>query len=229
MVTVEQNVAIKTAIRSDLRYIVPGVPTRYFYQRGAVPVRRSPPPPGTDVEPIPPAPVPCPCPAEPVVDKLRINIASAASHVIIRGASGYRIKIFYLTLTVGGDVNITFYDGANAFSGAMDFGGASEPRGIVMPHDGIAVPLDVGNDFKILLSAAVQVSGFVVYSYIDPGSGVYPGPAPPSPGPYLPPSPTPSTPVPSPIVIVPPSVWPVTIPEPVVSPSPIIYPGRWIS
>jgi hypothetical protein len=165
-VTIEQNIAIKKAIRNDLRYIVPGVPNRWFYKRGpwsprsAVTVQY--------IEGLPPgegAEVPGAAYPE-VIEKAMIDIATAATHIIVPYASGRRIKIHFLTLTVGGEVNMTLYDGLFPFTGAMDFGGTSEPRGIVMPPDGIPIPLHLNADFKILLSAAVQVSGFVLYSYV---------------------------------------------------------------
>lgn len=166
-VTIEQNVAIKRAIRNDLRYITPGVPNRYFYRRG--PWR-----PrsigninfigngyGEETEPGTPGPT--------VVDlvnrKAIINVATAATHEIIPANPGRKIKINFLTFTVGGDVNITLYDGAFAFTGAMDFGGAGEPRGIVLPPDGQAIELNDSAAFNMLLSAAVQVSGFVLYTF----------------------------------------------------------------
>lgn len=166
-VTIEQNKAIKKAIRNDLRYIKPQVRDRWFYERGpwrprsvsvvsyigAAVEGEEAPAPGPSIEYIE------------TVDNAVINIATAATHEIIPAAPGRRIKIWFLTLTVGGDVNITFYDGAVAFSGAMDFGGTSEPRGIVMPPDGKCIPIGENNAFKILLSAAVQVSGFCLYSY----------------------------------------------------------------
>lgn len=167
-VTVEQNQAIKRAIRNDLRYITPGVPNRYFYRRGAW-RPRSPYPvtfigeaykPGE--EPVAPVPV-----VEVVTtQKAVINIATAVTHEIIPASPGRRIRISFLSFTVGGDVNITLYEGAYAFTGAMDFGGVGEPRGIVMPPDGQAIELKDSVAFNILLSAAVQVSGLVLYSYV---------------------------------------------------------------
>lgn len=94
-----------------------------------------------------------------------INIATAAKHTIISGAADRRIRIHFLAFTVGGECDITLYDGVVAISGAMDFGGTSEPRGIVMGQGGVPFHVEIMQDFSILLSAAVQVSGFVVYNY----------------------------------------------------------------
>ncbi len=94
-----------------------------------------------------------------------INIASIATHTIIPGVSGKRIRIVSLFFTVAGEVNVTLYDGSTAFSGPMDFGGVSEPRGIVIPFPYSPLELSEGAAFNINLSAAVQVSGTVCYYY----------------------------------------------------------------
>ena len=95
-----------------------------------------------------------------------ISIATAADHTIIAAVSGKRIVVTSIVFTVGGDVNVTLKDGTTALSGAMDFGGTSEPRGMVVNFGDIVMRLSVGNAFIITLSAAVQVSGFVVY-YVE--------------------------------------------------------------
>lgn len=92
-----------------------------------------------------------------------INIATAADHTIIAAAAGRKINITSFLFTAGGDVNVTLKDGTTALTGAMDFGGTSEPRGIVSNFGDNALELTPGNAFVITLSAAVQVSGTVVY------------------------------------------------------------------
>jgi len=94
-----------------------------------------------------------------------INISSAATHIIIPGVPQKSIRIVSFFFTVAGEVNITLYDGAVALSGPMDFGGTSEPRGISIPFPYSPLTIAAGNDFKINLSAAVQVSGTVCYYY----------------------------------------------------------------
>jgi hypothetical protein len=167
-VTVEQNTALKRSVRNDLRYIISLVPLRWFSERApwspSVVGSVFPPKPG-DI-PGPPAP---PAPVVVVSHPLqteKIDIATAATHVIIPGAPGRRIRIMQIFFTVGGEVNITLYNGVEAMTGAMDFGGASEPRAIVIPNDGRPLMLDEGAGFLINLSAAVQVSGLVNYRYV---------------------------------------------------------------
>jgi len=101
-----------------------------------------------------------------------INIATAANHKIIPGVSQKRIKIVSIFFTAAGEVNIIFYDGLLLkpelyvpITGPMDFGGVSEPHGIVIPFPYVPLELTDGNDFIINLSAAVQVSGTVCYFY----------------------------------------------------------------
>ena len=94
-----------------------------------------------------------------------INISTALTHTIIPGVTGKKIRIVSLFFTVAGEVNVTLYDGALAISGPMDFGAASEPRGIVIPFPYSPLELSEGAAFAINLSAAVQVSGTVSYYY----------------------------------------------------------------
>lgn len=101
--------------------------------------------------------------ALPTILNAVINIATAATHEIIAAVTGRKIKIVCLMFTVAGETNITLQSDTTLKSGALDFGGTDEPRGMVT-HFGIA-PLETvsGEAFKMTLSAAVQVSGFVTY------------------------------------------------------------------
>lgn len=164
-VTPEQNIAIRTSIRNDLRYIKPGVPMRYTSKRGTwrpalvepgVPVDQDDGPSVTPEGVLVPAPVA-------LWQKAVINIATAAIHVIIEGAPGRVIRIGTFFFTVSGAVDVTFYDGASEITGAMDLGDVSEPRGIVVSTARGPIRLQEGNDFSIGLSANVQVSGLVTY------------------------------------------------------------------
>jgi len=72
-----------------------------------------------------------------------------------------------VVLVVGGETNITYYDGDTPISGPMDFGGENEPRGMVTHHGNFPLRTSPGSPFKINSSAAEQVSGYVVY-YEEP-------------------------------------------------------------
>lgn len=92
-----------------------------------------------------------------------INFATAATHSIIAAVSGKKIKITNIMLTVAGETNLTLKSSTTAISGALDFGGTDEPRG--MAHHLGDHPLETltGNAFQITSSGAVQVSGYVTY------------------------------------------------------------------
>lgn len=94
-----------------------------------------------------------------------INFSTADDHTIAAAVAGQEIHITNLTFTVGGETNLTFKSGSTAISGAMDFGGTNEPRG-VSDHLGCC-PLKTaaGEAFVITSSAAVQVSGYVTGYY----------------------------------------------------------------
>ena len=95
--------------------------------------------------------------------KAVINIATGASHEIIAAVSGEKIHVCNFMFTVAGEVNVTLQSAANAISGALDFGGTDEPRAMVHNFGDFPLVLTVSEAFNILLSAAVQVSGYVTY------------------------------------------------------------------
>ncbi|MBA7495903.1 hypothetical protein ES702_06499 [subsurface metagenome] len=92
-----------------------------------------------------------------------VNFATAATHSIIAAVSDKKHKITTIVFTVAGDTNLTLKTATTALSGAMDFGGTNEPRGMVSNHG--AFPLECGTNeaFQITSSGAVQVSGYVLY------------------------------------------------------------------
>jgi len=95
-----------------------------------------------------------------------ISFAVAASNEIVAGVAGKQIKITNLAFTVFGETNITLQSAGDAISGAMDFGAADEPRGMVQHFGDSPLETVAGEAFNILASAAVQVSGYVTY-YIE--------------------------------------------------------------
>lgn len=96
----------------------------------------------------------------------KIDFATAADHTIVAGVAGKKIKITNLLFTVGGETNITLKSGSTALTGAMDFGGTDEPRGMVDAHSILPLELAAGESFVIGSSGAVQVSGYVT-GYIE--------------------------------------------------------------
>ena len=95
--------------------------------------------------------------------KAVINFATAATHDIIAAVAGKKHKITDIVFTVGGDVDVTLRDDDGVFTGAMQLGGTNEPRGFVSNHGQIPMCCGTNKKFQITLTAAVQVSGYVLY------------------------------------------------------------------
>jgi len=100
------------------------------------------------------------------ITSAKIDFAGGGDSTIVTGQTGKKIKLATVVFTVGGETNITFKAGSTAITGAMDFGGADEPRGIVDTHGYCPYELPAGQSFVINSSAAVQVSGYVT-GYIE--------------------------------------------------------------
>ena len=93
----------------------------------------------------------------------KISIATAVNHEIVAAVTDRIICVTALAFTVAGNVNITLKSDATAISGAMDFGAASEPRGLTHGIGDNPLKTEAGEAFKITLSAAIQVSGYLTY------------------------------------------------------------------
>ena len=92
-----------------------------------------------------------------------ISFAAAANNTIITAVAGKKIKVVNIFLTVAGEVDLTFRSDDDPLSGALDFGAADEPRGMVVPLGSFPLETVAGEAFKILASTAVQVSGYCNY------------------------------------------------------------------
>lgn len=92
-----------------------------------------------------------------------INFSTAIDSTIIAAHATKKNKVVSITLTVGGETNLLLKHGATAYSGAMDFGGTSEPRGWTINFWPFPLETAVNEAFIISSSLAVQVSGFVQY------------------------------------------------------------------
>jgi len=99
----------------------------------------------------------------PTTLKAKIDFATAATHEIIAAVARKTIKIVNLMLTVAGETNLTFKSATTAISGAMDFGGTDEPRGMVHHFGDHPLEMTLAEAFQITSSAAVQVSGYITY------------------------------------------------------------------
>jgi hypothetical protein len=95
--------------------------------------------------------------------KAKIDFSTIDVHTVVALVAGKKIKICNIMLTVAGETNLVFGSDANAISGAMDFGGTDEPRGMVQHFGNFPLETTAGQAFKISSNAAVQVSGYVTY------------------------------------------------------------------
>lgn len=101
--------------------------------------------------------------AMPTVLQADIDFATGAHNQIVALVAGKKIKVTNLVLTVAGEVNLTFESHETAISGAMDFGGTDEPRGMVINFGDSPMETVAGEAFKILSVGDVQVSGYCNY------------------------------------------------------------------
>jgi len=92
-----------------------------------------------------------------------IDFATATTHVIVAAVAAKKIRVTNLMFTVAGELNITLLRGSTALSGAMDFGADGEPRGMVQHFGCCPMETAVNEAFRITLSEAIQVSGYVTY------------------------------------------------------------------
>ncbi len=95
----------------------------------------------------------------------KIDFSSSGNNTIVSADATKKIKVVSLRLTVAGETNLTFKRGGTAISGAMDFGGTGESRGMVDGGSVINPIIETGTNetFVINSSSAVQVSGWITY------------------------------------------------------------------
>lgn len=93
-----------------------------------------------------------------------ISINAATDNTVIAApGTGKHLEIFHLTLIAdrGYSVDVTLKNGASAISGAMDMQWLDTDFGVA--------PIIISDNtaFVVTLSAAVQVSGMVLYRTVD--------------------------------------------------------------
>jgi hypothetical protein len=92
-----------------------------------------------------------------------ISLDNTGTEIIILPNPNYYLYIATIVLTVSGETDITFAFGVFGNSGAMDFGGDGEPRGIVIAMGNSPTSCGTGS-FQITSSGAgIHVGGFVSY------------------------------------------------------------------
>lgn len=103
----------------------------------------------------------------PLVRRKKINFTGTGDKEVVAAVSGFAICIATMAFTVGGETNLTLKSLATAISGAMDFGGSDEPRGLTHGLGDYPLKTAVGESFVIASSIDVQVSGYVTY-FLEP-------------------------------------------------------------
>jgi len=99
----------------------------------------------------------------PVIYKAKINIAAAEDATLVAAVADKKICLTAIALTVSGETNLTLKSGATAISGAMDFGGVNEPRGMTHNLGDCPLKTTAGEALVLNSSIAVQVSGYITY------------------------------------------------------------------
>lgn len=91
-----------------------------------------------------------------------INFSSAAQNQIIAGVAGSIIRVYKIFFIVSAPTLVTFQDGSNNFSGAMNF---SANEGIVLDFDTKPwFTMSIGNAFNITQTANASVAGTAYYT-----------------------------------------------------------------
>ena len=104
------------------------------------------------------------------VKRAKISAASnaAAGNTLIAAVAGKRIHVLSAFVMAAGDVTATFYtdaaDEGTALTGALSLGANGGFAWPNPPHPALApIRTDAGEALTMLLSAAVQVSGWITY------------------------------------------------------------------
>ena len=94
-----------------------------------------------------------------------VDLTGPGTRVVIAPTPGYRTYISSIVLTVDGETNVTIGMGVFGVSGAMDFGGEGQPKGIVMAMGNSPLPCGEGGLTISSDGAGVHLTGLVVYYY----------------------------------------------------------------
>ncbi len=96
-----------------------------------------------------------------------ISLTTAGTQIVIPARSGYSLFVATIVLTVSGETDLSFIFGVFGSSGSMDFGGANEPRGIVIAMGDSPAPCGQGGFSVSSGGVGKAVGGFVTY-YLEP-------------------------------------------------------------
>lgn len=96
------------------------------------------------------------------VQQVAVNCASSGSNQLVAAVVGQKVRVHKFLFVVGGGVSLTVADGSTPLTGAMPLvanqilSGAEGP----LPH----FTGGTGNALNLVLSSAVQVSGYLLYA-----------------------------------------------------------------
>lgn len=98
------------------------------------------------------------------VKRAKISFTAAADNTIVAAVTGKKIQVRSYAFTVAAEVNLTWKSGSTAISGAMDFGGTDEPRGISRYLGKYPIETVAGEALVLTNVGAGQVSGDLTYT-----------------------------------------------------------------
>lgn len=99
----------------------------------------------------------------PTIRKSVIDISASGDATIVAAQPLLKISVVNIAFTVAGETNLTWKSGSTSISGAMDFGGINEPRGLTHSLGSYPLQTAVGEALILNSSDAVQVSGYITY------------------------------------------------------------------
>lgn len=97
------------------------------------------------------------------VQQAAVSFSGSGDNTVVVGLPNKQIKILQFFLVFAGATNITYKSGVTTISGPMDF---SANAAQVQDYMQLPLTCNVGDNFVINSSAAVQVGGTIWYAII---------------------------------------------------------------
>ena len=93
----------------------------------------------------------------------KIELTGAGTQIVVPTPGKFTLFIATIVLTVSDETDVSFGFGVFGSSGALDLGGADEPRGIVVAMGDSPAPCGKGGFTVTSTGSGVAVGGFVTY------------------------------------------------------------------
>lgn len=104
--------------------------------------------------------------SEPDLIHVRISLAAIGSHTLVQGVLGSRIAVYEFLLWNVAEQDLELLNGSDSLTGPLETFPAQS--GMYLPNVGEPhFDLDTGNSLIFSLSAATQVSGFLLYRMVS--------------------------------------------------------------